>query len=93
MQGSVPQLQPFSVCVCDQLSSCQLPQEMLTPVFLNSALSRALQLSASAEQQHADNLSFALRYTPDFFRHNGESSDFFRHNGESSGFFRHNGES
>nr|KAG5711382.1 hypothetical protein BaRGS_006079 [Batillaria attramentaria] len=58
----------------EKLSSCHLPHEMLTPVFLNSALTRALQLSSSTVPRHADHLSFALHYTPEFFRHNAHDT-------------------
>ncbi|XP_070192962.1 gamma-tubulin complex component 6-like [Littorina saxatilis] len=58
----------------DKFSSCQMPYEMLTPVFLNSGLNRALQLSAAGKTQHGDNLSFSLRYMPDFFMHNAHDT-------------------
>lgn len=50
-----------------QLGSGQTPGELLTPLVLNSILSKALQYSLHGDTPLAGNFTFALRYLPETF--------------------------
>ncbi|XP_021351064.1 gamma-tubulin complex component 6-like isoform X2 [Mizuhopecten yessoensis] len=56
--------QILSDILLEKLANSPKAQEMLNPVFLNSALNKALKSSMHADDPFADNLSFALRYVP-----------------------------
>lgn len=53
-----------------QLGAGQTPGELLTPLVLNSALSKALQHSLHGDSPLAANLSFALKFLPEAFAPN-----------------------
>jgi len=50
-----------------QLGSGQTPGELLTPLVLNSILSKALQYSLHGDTPLAGNFTFALRFLPETF--------------------------
>lgn len=50
-----------------QLGSGQTPGELLTPLVLNSILTKALQYSLHGDTHLAGNFTFALRYLPETF--------------------------
>lgn len=50
-----------------QLASGQTPGELLTPLVLNSILSKALQYSLHGDTPLAGNFTFALRFLPETF--------------------------
>lgn len=50
-----------------QLGSGQTPSELLTPLVLNSILSKALQYSLHGDTPLAENFTFALRFFPEVF--------------------------
>lgn len=50
-----------------QLGSGQTPGELLTPLVLNSILSKALQYSLHGDTHLAGNFTFALRFLPETF--------------------------
>lgn len=50
-----------------QMGSGQTPGELLTPLVLNSILSKALQYSLHGDTHLAGNFTFALRFLPDTF--------------------------
>lgn len=50
-----------------QLGSGQTPGELLTPLVLNSILSKALQYSLHGDIPLAANFTFALRFLPETF--------------------------
>ncbi|XP_069123682.1 LOW QUALITY PROTEIN: gamma-tubulin complex component 6-like [Argopecten irradians] len=56
--------QILSDILLEKLAHSPKAQEMLNPVFLTSALNKALKSSMHADDPFADNLSFALRYIP-----------------------------
>ncbi|XP_033725469.1 gamma-tubulin complex component 6-like [Pecten maximus] len=56
--------QILSDILLEKLANSPKAQEMLNPVFLTSALNKALKSSMHADDPFADNLSFALRYVP-----------------------------
>uniref|UniRef100_A0A8C4ZBD5 Adaptor protein, phosphotyrosine interaction, PH domain and leucine zipper containing 2 n=1 Tax=Gadus morhua TaxID=8049 RepID=A0A8C4ZBD5_GADMO len=51
----------------EKLGSGQTPGELLTPLVLNSILSKALQYSLHGDIRQAANFTFALRFLPDTF--------------------------
>ncbi|CAL8260991.1 unnamed protein product [Merluccius merluccius] len=51
----------------EKLGSGQTPGELLTPLVLNSILSKALQYSLHGDVRQAANFTFALRFLPDTF--------------------------
>lgn len=53
-----------------QLGAGQTPGELLSPLVLNSVLSKALQYSLHGDTPHAANLSFALKFLPETFAPN-----------------------
>lgn len=53
-----------------QLGAGQTPGELLSPLVLNSVLSKALQYSLRGDTPYADNLSFALKFLPEAFAPN-----------------------
>ena len=55
-----------------KVSSGLSPRELCTPTVLNNTISRALQMSVYADTtEHAQQLSFALKWIPDMFKMNG----------------------
>lgn len=50
-----------------QLGSGQTPGELLTPLVLNSILTKALEYSLHGDTHLAGNFTFALRYLPETF--------------------------
>lgn len=59
---------PEPLCVfIQQLGSGQTPGELLTPLVLNSILTKALQYSLHGDTHLAGNFTFALRYLPETF--------------------------
>lgn len=56
----------FTTC-STQLGSGQTPGELLTPLVLNSILSKALQYSLHGDTHLAGNFTFALRFFPETF--------------------------
>lgn len=50
-----------------QMGSGQTPGELLTPLVLNSILSKALQYSLHGDTHLAGNFTFALRFLPETF--------------------------
>lgn len=50
-----------------QLGSGQTPGELLTPLVLNSILTKALEYSLHGDTHLAANFTFALRYLPETF--------------------------
>ncbi|MEE6481103.1 hypothetical protein FKM82_012751 [Ascaphus truei] len=59
--------QSLSDLLFEKLGSGQTPSELLTPLVLNSILSKALQYSLHGDSPLASNLSFALKYFPEMF--------------------------
>lgn len=55
------------MCPCIQMVSGQTPGELLTPLVLNSILSKALQYSLHGDTPLAANFTFALRFLPETF--------------------------
>lgn len=53
-----------SISLWYQISSSLSAREMLTPLFLNGALSKALKSSTHTDEKLAENLSFAFKYPP-----------------------------
>lgn len=53
-----------------QLGAGQTPGELLSPLALNTVLSKALQYSLHGDSPHAANLSFALKFLPEAFAPN-----------------------
>ncbi|XP_071082841.1 gamma-tubulin complex component 6-like [Haliotis cracherodii] len=66
--------QILSDILLDKLAQNPLPQEMLNPFFLNGALTKSLQLSMHSEDKFADNLSFAVKYSPTVFQPNAHDT-------------------
>lgn len=62
--------QSLSDLLFEKLGAGQTPGELLTPLVLNSILSKALQYSLHGDTPHATNLSFALKYLPEVFAPN-----------------------
>ena len=64
-------LDALGLCVLSlQLGAGQTPGELLSPLVLNSVLSKALQYSLHGDSPHAANLSFALKFLPETFAPN-----------------------
>lgn len=59
--------QSLSDLLFEKLGSGQTPGELLTPLVLNSILSKALQYSLHGDNALAPNLTFALRFLPETF--------------------------
>ncbi|XP_034031966.1 gamma-tubulin complex component 6 isoform X2 [Thalassophryne amazonica] len=59
--------QSLSDLLFEKLSSGQTPGELLTPLVLNSILSKALQYSLHGDTPSAANFTFALRFLPEMF--------------------------
>ncbi|XP_056137900.1 gamma-tubulin complex component 6 [Lampris incognitus] len=59
--------QSLSDLLFEKLGSGQTPGELLTPLVLNSILSKALQYSLHGDSTLAANFTFALRFLPDTF--------------------------
>ncbi|KAI3371139.1 hypothetical protein L3Q82_023766 [Scortum barcoo] len=59
--------QSLSDLLFEKLGSGQTPGELLTPLVLNSILSKALQYSLHGDTPLAGNFTFALRYLPETF--------------------------
>lgn len=59
--------QSLSDLLFEKLSSGQTPGELLTPLVLNSILSKALQYSLHGDTPLASNFTFALRFLPETF--------------------------
>uniref|UniRef100_A0A8C5D1E0 Gamma-tubulin complex component 6 n=1 Tax=Gouania willdenowi TaxID=441366 RepID=A0A8C5D1E0_GOUWI len=59
--------QSLSDLLFEKLGSGQTPGELLTPLVLNSILSKALQFSLHGESPLAGNFTFALRFLPETF--------------------------
>ncbi|XP_021563248.1 LOW QUALITY PROTEIN: gamma-tubulin complex component 6 [Carlito syrichta] len=62
--------QSLSDLLFEKLGAGQTPGELLSPLALNSVLSKALQCSLHGDTPHAANLSFALKYLPEAFAPN-----------------------
>ncbi|XP_036762593.2 gamma-tubulin complex component 6 isoform X3 [Manis pentadactyla] len=62
--------QSLSDLLFEKLGAGQTPGELLTPLVLNSVLSKALQHSLHGDSPHAANLSFALKFLPEAFAPN-----------------------
>lgn len=56
--------QILSDMLFEKISSSLSAREMLTPLFLNGALSKALKSSTHTDEKLAENLSFAFKYPP-----------------------------
>ncbi|KAG9342265.1 hypothetical protein JZ751_016767 [Albula glossodonta] len=59
--------QSLSDLLFEKLGSGQTPGELLTPLVLNSILSKALQYSLHGDSELAANFTFALRFLPETF--------------------------
>ncbi|KAJ8245696.1 hypothetical protein GJAV_G00273510 [Gymnothorax javanicus] len=59
--------QSLSDLLFEKLGSGQTPGELLTPLVLNSILSKALQYSLHGDSTLASNFTFALRFLPETF--------------------------
>ncbi|KAF7659421.1 hypothetical protein LDENG_00298380 [Lucifuga dentata] len=59
--------QSLSDLLFEKLGSGQTPGELLTPLVLNSILSKALQYSLHGDSALASNFTFALRFLPETF--------------------------
>ncbi|KAG7230945.1 hypothetical protein INR49_024974 [Caranx melampygus] len=59
--------QSLSDLLFEKMGSGQTPGELLTPLVLNSILSKALQYSLHGDSPLAGNFTFALRYLPETF--------------------------
>ncbi|XP_062317437.1 gamma-tubulin complex component 6 isoform X1 [Osmerus eperlanus] len=59
--------QSLSDLLFEKLASGQTPGELLTPLVLNSILSKALQYSLHGDNALAPNFTFALRFLPETF--------------------------
>uniref|UniRef100_A0A7N8XWQ1 Gamma-tubulin complex component 6 n=1 Tax=Mastacembelus armatus TaxID=205130 RepID=A0A7N8XWQ1_9TELE len=59
--------QSLSDLIFEKLGSGQTPGELLTPLVLNSILSKALQYSLHGDTPLASNFTFALRFLPETF--------------------------
>ncbi|XP_029008837.1 gamma-tubulin complex component 6 isoform X2 [Betta splendens] len=59
--------QSLSDLLFEKLASGQTPGELLTPLVLNSILSKALQYSLHGDTPLASNFTFALRFLPEIF--------------------------
>lgn len=66
--------QILSDILLDKLACSPKAQEMLNPVFLTTALNKALKSSMHADDPFADNLSFALRYVPKILEQNAHDT-------------------
>ncbi|XP_028346579.1 gamma-tubulin complex component 6 isoform X1 [Physeter macrocephalus] len=62
--------QSLSDLLFEKLGAGQTPGELLSPLALNSVLSKALQYSLHGDTPHAANLSFALKFLPETFAPN-----------------------
>uniref|UniRef100_A0A8D1TLX1 Gamma-tubulin complex component 6 n=1 Tax=Sus scrofa TaxID=9823 RepID=A0A8D1TLX1_PIG len=62
--------QSLSDLLFEKLGAGQTPGELLSPLVLNSVLSKALQYSLHGDTPHAANLSFALKFLPEAFAPN-----------------------
>nr|CAI9693636.1 unnamed protein product [Rangifer tarandus platyrhynchus] len=62
--------QSLSDLLFEKLGAGQTPGELLSPLVLNSVLSKALQYSLHGDSPHAANLSFALKFLPETFAPN-----------------------
>uniref|UniRef100_A0A8C3WDR9 Gamma-tubulin complex component 6 n=1 Tax=Catagonus wagneri TaxID=51154 RepID=A0A8C3WDR9_9CETA len=62
--------QSLSDLLFEKLGAGQTPGELLSPLVLNSVLSKALQYSLHGDSPHAANLSFALKFLPEAFAPN-----------------------
>ncbi|XP_061062595.1 gamma-tubulin complex component 6 isoform X2 [Eubalaena glacialis] len=62
--------QSLSDLLFEKLGAGQTPGELLSPLVLNSVLSKALQYSLHGDTPHAANLSFALKFLPETFAPN-----------------------
>lgn len=62
--------QSISDLLFEKLGAGQTPGELLSPLVLNSVLSKALQYSLHGDTPHAANLSFALKFLPEAFAPN-----------------------
>nr|XP_051695172.1 gamma-tubulin complex component 6 [Oryctolagus cuniculus] len=62
--------QSLSDLLFEKLGAGQTPGELLSPLSLNTALSKALRCSLHGDAPHAANLSFALKYLPEAFAPN-----------------------
>ncbi|XP_075065008.1 gamma-tubulin complex component 6 [Mixophyes fleayi] len=59
--------QSLSDLIFEKLVSGQPPNELFTPLVLNSILNKALQYSLHGDSHLVSNLSFALKYVPEMF--------------------------
>ncbi|XP_047247486.1 gamma-tubulin complex component 6 isoform X1 [Girardinichthys multiradiatus] len=59
--------QSLSDLIFEKMASGQTPGELLTPLVLNSILSKALQYSLHGDTPLASNFTFALRFLPETF--------------------------
>uniref|UniRef100_A0A8C7IG73 Gamma-tubulin complex component 6 n=1 Tax=Oncorhynchus kisutch TaxID=8019 RepID=A0A8C7IG73_ONCKI len=59
--------QSLSDLIFEKMGSGQTPGELLTPLVLNSILSKALQYSLHGDSSLAPNFTFALRFLPETF--------------------------
>ncbi|XP_037622066.1 gamma-tubulin complex component 6 [Sebastes umbrosus] len=66
--------QYLSDLLFEKLGSGQTPGELLTPLVLNSILSKALQYSLHGDTPLAANFTFALRFLPETFHPNAPDS-------------------
>ncbi|XP_062058626.1 gamma-tubulin complex component 6 [Lepus europaeus] len=62
--------QSLSDLLFEKLGAGQTPGELLSPLFLNTVLSKALQCSLHGDSPLAANLSFALKHLPEAFAPN-----------------------
>lgn len=62
--------QSLSDLLFEKLGAGQTPGELLSPLALNTVLSKALQYSLHGDSPHAANLSFALKFLPEAFAPN-----------------------
>ncbi|XP_057598865.1 gamma-tubulin complex component 6 isoform X2 [Hippopotamus amphibius kiboko] len=62
--------QSLSDLLFEKLGAGQTPGELLSPLVLNSVLSKALQYSLHGDSPQAANLSFALKFLPETFAPN-----------------------
>ncbi|XP_061177982.1 gamma-tubulin complex component 6-like [Saccostrea echinata] len=65
--------QMLSDMLFEKISSPVSAREMLTPLFLNSALSKALKSTTQTDDKLAENLSFAFKYPPGHIPAKGRS--------------------
>ncbi|XP_059159855.1 gamma-tubulin complex component 6-like isoform X3 [Physella acuta] len=58
----------------EKLSTNPLPQEILNPVFLNGALTKAIRSSIHSDDEYTKHLSFALKFMPSVLMPNAPNS-------------------